>query len=52
MHWGLKNTSEKLEELREKLDVVLGKIADIEKRLDESDAKAKSANQWREGASS
>jgi hypothetical protein len=45
MRWGRKNANEKLEELCEKLDVVLGKIADIEKRLDECDAKAKSPNQ-------
>jgi hypothetical protein len=45
MHWGLKNSSEKLEELRERLDQVLAKVKDIEKRLDESDAKAKSADQ-------
>jgi hypothetical protein len=45
MHWGLKNSNEKLEELRERLDQILAKIKDIEKRLDESDAKAKSVNQ-------
>jgi aspartyl aminopeptidase len=45
VRWGLKNTSEKLEELREKLDEVLGKIKDIEKRLDETDARVKGINQ-------
>jgi peptidoglycan hydrolase CwlO-like protein len=45
VRWGLKNTSEKLEELREKVDEVLGKIKDIEKRLDETDARVKGINQ-------
>jgi hypothetical protein len=45
VRWGLKNTSEKLEELREKLDEVLGKIKDVEKRLDETDARVKGINQ-------
>jgi hypothetical protein len=39
MRWGLKNSTEKLEELRDKLDDVLVRIKDIERRLDENESR-------------
>jgi hypothetical protein len=39
MRWGLKNTSEKLEELRHTLDEVLLNLKALEKRQDETDAR-------------
>jgi predicted nuclease with TOPRIM domain len=39
LRWWMKNTNEKLEELRERLDEVLGKITALEKRLDDTDAR-------------
>jgi hypothetical protein len=41
MRWGLKNTSEKLEELRASLDEAIGRIKELERRLGETDARVK-----------
>jgi chromosome segregation ATPase len=41
MRWGLKNTSEKLEELRQKLEEAEARIKVLERRLDETDERVK-----------
>jgi chromosome segregation ATPase len=41
MRWGLKNTSEKLEELRQKLEEAEARIQVLEQRLDETDERVK-----------